>query len=99
MSNTKDPFEITFDLDNKGIKNLKGCYFLSIKTSSKYLTCKKEVIKDDIKKDEKKRMNLTIFFKEDDDENQDLYEGYFRLFTEEGIPFGDVLYLQLLIED
>ena len=100
MSNSKEPFEITFELNNKGNNNLKGCYFLSIKTSSKYLTCKKEVIKYDIKKDEKKRMNLTIFFKEDDDDdNQDLYEGYFRLFTDEGIPFGDILYLQLLIED
>ena len=45
-------------------------------------------------------MNLTINFNNDDeDDNQDVYEGYFRLFTEEGVPFGDILYLQDVIEE
>ena len=100
MSINKGPFEVTFELNNKGKKSLKGCYFLSIKADRKYLRCKKEVIKQDIKPDEKMRMNLSINFNdEDEDENQDLYEGYYRLFTDEGIPFGDILYLQVYIED
>ena len=49
--------------------------------------------------DEKMRMNLTVFFNDDEDANQDVYEGYFRLFTDEGIPFGDVLFLQVVTED
>ena len=45
-------------------------------------------------------MNLEIDFNEDGDEdNQDIYEGYFRLFTDEGIPFGDILYLQVVVDD
>jgi hypothetical protein len=100
MNITRDPFEITFEINNKGNINLKGCYFLSIKTNKKYLTCRKHIIKDDIKKDQKKRMNLEIDFNEDGDEdNQDIYEGYFRLFTDEGIPFGDILYLQVVVDD
>ena len=86
-------------INSKDKSGLKGCYFLSIKTSKKYLKCKKEIIKDDIKTGEKKRMNLTINFNDDEDDNQDVYEGYFRLFTEEGVPFGDILYLQDVIEE
>ena len=64
----------------------------------------KKVITEDIKTDEKKRMKLTIVFQEededDDDESpQDVYEGYFRIFTEEGVPFGDILYLQVIADE
>ena len=46
------------------------------------------------------RMNLNIDFNDEDEEdNQDVYEGYYRLFTDEGIPFGDILYLQVVVED
>ena len=48
MSSGREPFQITYEINNIGNKSLKGCYFLSIKTSNKYLKCKKEVIKDDI---------------------------------------------------
>ena len=27
------------------------------------------------------------------------YEGYFRLMTPEGVPFGDILYLKVIIRD
>ena len=41
-----------------------------------------------------------IKFQEDEDEDssQDVYEGYYRLFTEEGIPFGDILYIQVITD-
>ena len=100
MSINRGPFEVTFEINNKGKNSLKGCYFLPIKTDKKYLKCKKEIIKQDIKPDEKMRMNLNIDFNdEDEDDNQDVYEGYYRLFTDEGVPFGDILYLQVVIED
>ena len=99
MSIIKKPFEITFEINNKGKKSIKGCYFLSIKTDKKYLKCNKEIIKQDVKPDEKMRMNLTVYFDDGEDSNQDVYEGYFRLFTDEGIPFGDVLFLQVVTED
>ena len=44
--------------------------------------------------------NLNIDFNdEDEDDNQDVYEGYYRLFTDEGVPFGDILYLQVVVDD
>ena len=50
---------------------------------------------------DKIRAKLKKIFEEDedDDDSQDIFEGYYRLFTEEGIPFGDILYLQVIIEE
>ena len=42
---------------------------------------------------------LFKFEDENDSKPKDEYEGYFRLFTEDGIPFGDIIYLQVLIEN
>lgn len=41
---------------------------------------------------------------EDDDEEEEItpldeYEGYFKLMTPEGIPFGDIFYLKVIIEN
>ena len=101
LNNSKETFEINFELLNKGKNNLKGCYISSIKASKDYLKCVKKVIDEDIRSEEKKRITLTIKFNEDEDDDedsQDVYEGYYRLFTEEGIPFGDVLYLQVITD-
>ena len=86
---------------NIGSENLKGCYLTSIKASNEYLTCTKKVINEDILPGGKKRIDLTINFQieEDEEEPDDVYEGYFRLFNKEGIPFGDTLYLQVITED
>ena len=99
-NSNKEPFETIFEILNKGEKNLKGCYISSIKASHDYLSCVKKVITEDIKKEEKKRIKLMIKFQEDEDEesSQDVYEGYYRLFTEEGIPFGDILYIQVITD-
>ena len=105
LNNSKDSFDITFEVLNKGQNNLKGCYISFIKASKEYLRCVKTVIKEDIKTDEKKRLKLTIIFQDNDDDEeedeapQDVYEGYFRIFTEEGVPFGDILYLQVITDD
>ena len=101
LTNTKNSFDISFDLSNIGSENLKGCYLTSIKASNEYLTCTKKVINEDILPGEKKRIDLTINFQIEEDEEQphDVYEGYFRLFNKEGIPFGDILYLQVITED
>ena len=102
LNNPRESFEISFEVLNKGKNNLKGCYISSIKANKEYLRCAKKVITEDVKSDEKIRVKLNIIFEEEDEENensQDVFEGYYRCFTEEGIPFGDVLYLQVIVED
>ena len=101
FNNSREPFDINFEILNKGENNLKGCYITSIKASKKYLRCVKKVINEDVKNNEKIRMKLTIVFNEedDDDSTQDVYEGYYRLFSAEGVPFGDILYIQVITDD
>ena len=36
---------------------------------------------------------------DDEDNELDYYEGYFRLMTRQGIPFGDILYIKVNIEE
>ena len=100
LNNPKESFDIHFELVNKGENNLKGCYITSIKARKDYLRCVKKVITEDVESNQKIRTKLKIIFEEDDDDedSQDVYEGYYRLFTEEGSPFGDVLYLQVITD-
>ena len=65
--------------------------------------CSKKTIDETIVNGEKSKLSLFITFEDEtDDENfkpLEQYEGYFRLMTEEGIPFGDILYLQVNIDN
>ena len=36
---------------------------------------------------------------EDEEELLDSYEGFFRLMTKDGIPFGDIYNIKVLIEE
>lgn len=96
-----EPFEINVEVVNNGNTPLQGCFMSPIRFGKKYLGCLKKTITKDCKTGEKVKLDLLLKF-EDDDENEieviDSYEGYFRLITEEGIPFGDILHIKLLIE-
>ena len=96
-----EPFEIKIDIINNGESNLKGCFFSPIRFGKNYLGCLKQSITKECEKGEK--ITLTILIKYDDEEFEEnthnMYEGYFRLMTIEGIPFGDIFYIKLLIEE
>ena len=76
---------------------------LFIRFGKHYLGCSKSTIGETIMNGEKLKLPLFITFEDEtDDENfkpLEQYEGYFRLMTEEGIPFGDIFYLQVNIEN
>lgn len=96
-----EPFEIEIDIMNNGQSSLKGCFISPIRFGKKYLGCLKRSITEQCDKGDK--ITLPIFIKFDDEEfennTQNIYEGYFRLMTIEGIPFGDILYIKLIIEE
>ena len=62
LNNSKENFDITFEVLNKGQNNLKGCYISFIKASKEYLRCFKKVITEDIKTDEKKKNKINYYF-------------------------------------
>ena len=93
-----EPFEIKFDVLNNGEETLQGCFLSPIRFGKNYLGCVKTTITDECEYGEKSSLEVLMKFEDGDSEPMDLYEGYFRLMTQEGIPFGDILYIQVEIE-
>lgn len=76
-------------------------FYFPNKIWKKYLGCLKKTITTKCNTGDKVELDLLLKFEDDDEEEievLDSYEGYFRLMTEEGIPFGDILHIKLLIE-
>lgn len=98
-----EPFDIKVEIVNNGENDLQGCFLSPIRFGKNYLGCLKKTITDECKKGDKVSIDVLLKF-EDAEEGQeeitplDYYEGYFRLMTEEGIPFGDILYIKVMIE-
>ena len=94
-----EPFEIDIDIINNGENNLKGCFISPIRFGKKYLGCLKKTITEECKRGDKICLEVTMKFDDDLDEDslENVYEGYFRLMTENGIPFGDIFYIKVII--
>lgn len=92
-----EPFEVGIDIMNNGEEALQECFLSPIRFGEKYFGCLKTTIIDECKNGEK--IHLNVFMKFDDSNQKNLYEGYFRLMTKEGIPFGDILYIQVTIQE
>ena len=97
----EEPFEIKIDIVNNGEKDLQGCFISPIRFGKKYLGCLKKTILEKCEKGEKISLNVLVKFEdeEDEDESINVYEGYLRLMTQEGIPFGDIFNIKVLIEE
>lgn len=99
LKKAHEPFQIQIKVKNNGEEDIQGSFISPIRFGKKYLGCLKRTIHEEINNGEEFILDILIKF-QDSDEGQiyDQYEGYFRLMTEEGIPFGDILYIQLDIE-
>ena len=101
VRNKYEPFEVKVEVVNNGNTSLQGCFISQIRFGKKYLGCLKKTITKKCDIGDKVSIDLLLKFEDDDEdiiEVLDSYEGYFRLMTEEGIPFGDILHIKLLIE-
>ena len=93
------PFEIQINCINNGEMDLKKCFLSPIRFGSNYLGCAKKTIVEECQKGDQIKMNVLIKFSEYIEElkENEIYEGYFRLMTYKGIPFGDIFYIQLIL--
>ena len=90
VQNNFESFEVNFKIANTGENNLKNCYIAYIKFTGNYLWCKKYIITENFEKSEIKDINLQINFGDIKNKNG-RFEGQFRMFSQNGIPFGDIL--------
>jgi len=91
-----DNLEIEFELVNNGLKDLQHCYFLPVRYGDDYLKCKTRLINEQIEMNDSEIIRLNLCSPKS---NKKYYEGYFRLFTPEGLPFGQVINVKVFLEN
>lgn len=97
-------FELNVEIINNGIENLSLCFISPIRFGKKYLGCSKTSVTDSISNGQKFKIKMLVTFEDEPVNGEEFqpmneYEGYFRLITKYGIPFGDILYLKVIIEN
>ena len=95
FTNIYQSFDVSFKIANIGEKNLKNCYITYINFNGNYLWCPKFIINDNCEKNNTIEVVLKINFKEQNNNNKGLFKGYFRMFSQNGVPFGDVLKIKV----
>ena len=91
-----EAFDFEIEIINNGIESLQGCFISPIRFGKKYIGCTKDSIESEVQNGQKYTMKTMIKFEDENIiEKYRQYEGYFRLMTQEGLPFGDIFYLQV----
>ena len=96
FKNVPSSFQLEITVINNGENDLKGCYILPVRYGDEYLTCGPKVIKEEIQRNMSVKISLIARLPQS---NKGYFEGYFRMFTPHGLPFGNVLYVQVLNGD
>ena len=84
-------FELEIKIANNGDNDLKNCFIMPIRYGNKYLSCDIKTINDSIEKGKNAKVNLAIKLPD----KFGYYEGYFRMFTPSGLPFGDIIKIKV----
>ena len=85
-------FQIEINIINNGENNLKDCYILPVRFGPGYLSCQTKVIKDEVQRNMPVKISIIVRVPHN---NKGNFEGYFRMFTPNGLPFGNVLYIKV----
>ena len=94
FKNRFSSFEIKIQIANIGEKDLKNCFISYIKFTGSYLLCEKFIITENFVKNEIKEIKLKIILPDEKDKSS--FEGHFRMFNANGLPFGDVLTVKVM---
>ena len=97
LRNIKDKPTITFTLANTGQKDLENCYIGYIKLDKNHLGCNNYNIKK-IERNSQETITLELNYDNEENNTFNIFEGHFRMFTENGIPFGDILKVRIINE-
>lgn len=93
FQNIHDSFEINLKIANLGENDLKKCFITYITFKGNYLSCEKLVINESLVKNDFKEIQLRI---NNIKNEKGIFEGCFRMFTNNGMPFGDILKVKVI---
>ena len=92
FQNVDEIFKFEFTLINSGENDLQNCYILPIRYGELYLSCETKKINDEIKRGMNTKISLGVKLPK----KIGYLEGYFRMFTPNGIPFGNVIDIKVV---
>ena len=87
---TSFPIEIT--VVNCGEEDLENCYFSPVRFGEKYLSCIPKKITESVTRNMPTSLYLIVRLPE----KKGYFEGYFRMFTPSGLPFGKTLHVEVI---
>ena len=85
-------FKFEFTLVNNGENDLQNCYILPIRYGEEYLICDSKKITESIKRGKSSKIDLNVKLKQ----KIGYFEGYFRMFTPNGLPFGNIIIIKVM---
>ena len=86
-------FQIELKILNNGQNDLKDCYILPVRYGENYLNIFKGIIKDSLGRNMSKDISLVVKIPND---KRGFYEGFFRMFSPFGLPFGDIIHITVI---
>ena len=89
-------FSLDLEVSNNGENNLKNCFILPIRYGEDYLGCEPIKINDSVDSNYSYKVKMVIKIP---NSNKNYYEGYFRMFTRSGLPFGQVIFIKVFIHE
>ena len=92
FQNVDEFFTLEFVVINNGENDLNNCCILPIRYGDEYLSCDAKIITNSIKRG----MNLKISLDVKTPQRTGYFEGYFRMFTPSGLPFGNIIHIKVL---
>ena len=93
FKNVPSSFQLEISVINIGENDLNNCYILPVRFGEDYLSCNPKVIKEEVQRNMTVKIILVIRVPND----KGYFEGYFRMFTPKGLPFGNVINIKLAI--
>ena len=92
FKNEPSSFQIEISVVNNGEEDLKNCYILPVRFGDEYLSCIPKIITESVERNNPIKISLVIRVPN----NKGYFEGYFRMFSPIGLPFGDILNVKVL---
>ena len=96
FKNMPSSFQIEIPIINNGENDLNNCYILPVRYGNNYLTCIPKIIKEEIQRNMSVKVSLVVRLPHED---KGYFEGYFRMFSPNGLPFGNILIVKVLNGD
>jgi len=84
-------YDLKITVINNGEKDLKDCYILPVRYGDEYLFCDSKKIRDSVTPGKSYDTQLKLKIPKI---KKGIYKGYFRMFTPQKLPFGDVVFVK-----